>query len=142
MVDLTADQLDTIRGALGFCFGADGAQVYLYGSRAKGTSWKYSDIDLAIDAPQPLDLLLADRIRRTISAAGIPYRVDIVDLNGRLSPIFRENVDRCKVLIFEGRHLLVQLPQPFEGQILDDAKAAKIPPQEWITKIVQAHYAL
>jgi predicted HicB family RNase H-like nuclease len=45
------------------------------------------------------------------------------------------------VLIFEGKHLMVRLPQPFEGQILDDAKAAKISPQEWISKIVKEHYA-
>jgi predicted nucleotidyltransferase len=39
MVDLTTEQLKIIRGVLGLCLGADGAKVYLYGSRAKGTLW-------------------------------------------------------------------------------------------------------
>lgn len=140
MIDLSAGQLEIIREVLGLCLGISDARVYLHGSRANGTAWKYSDIDLAIDAPFAIDPLLADRIRSTISAAGIPYRVDITDLNGRLSPIFLENVNRCRELIFEGRHLIVQLPKDFWKKILSDAQAMGMAPHAFVTKILGDHY--
>jgi predicted nucleotidyltransferase len=140
VIDLTAKQVEIIRRVMGLYFGDGGARVYLYGSRAKGTSWKYSDVDLAIDAPQPLDILLVDRIKSTLSIAGIPYRIDISDLNGDLSPIFRENIDRCKKLLFDGRHILVRLPSDVESAIVANARMAGMPIHAFLEQLIAVHY--
>lgn len=55
-------------------------KLYIFGSRAKNTARKYSDIDIAIDSP-----LLTDKIKSKIGFefenSTIPYEVDIIDLN-------------------------------------------------------------
>jgi predicted nucleotidyltransferase len=140
MIALSNEQLEIIRKSSGFTSETWGAKVYLYGSRAKGTSWKYSDVDLAIDAPHPIDLLLADRIRNTLTEAGIPYRIDITDLNADLSPIFRENIERCKKILFDGKYLLIHLPHNFENEVLKEAQLRGLRPQELVEQFIENHY--
>jgi predicted nucleotidyltransferase len=142
VIDLTEKQVEIIRRVLGLYLGDMGAKVYLHGSRAKGTSWKYSDIDLAIDASQPLDPLLIDRIKETISIAGIPYDIDISDLKKDLSPIFRENLDRCKKLLFDGRHILVRLPPQCESPLFADANGAGVSIHEFLERLISEHYGM
>jgi uncharacterized protein len=57
----------------------DGAEAWVFGSRATGRARPYSDLDLAIDAGRPLTLdelaCLAEAFRDSV----LPYRVDVVD---------------------------------------------------------------
>lgn len=67
------------------------ARVYLFGSRARGSSRAASDIDIGIIDDAPLaDRLLSD-IRETLFESTIPYRVDVVDL-GQVDAQFRQRV--------------------------------------------------
>ena len=56
------------------------AKVYLFGSRARGTVSKISDIDLAIDNGQKiLPIGLLAEARDMLNASNIPYKIEIVD---------------------------------------------------------------
>jgi predicted nucleotidyltransferase len=67
-------------------------QVYMYGSRAKGTAWKYSDIDLALSSskgkipPNTISKLSLD-----FEESLLPYKVDIIDLH-TVSENFKEAI--------------------------------------------------
>ena len=55
-------------------------RIYLFGSRARGDTTPYSDVDVAIDAPAPLHGRLS-RIRWELEASNLPFKVDLVDLS-------------------------------------------------------------
>ncbi len=57
------------------------ADIYLYGSRARGTHRETSDIDIALDAGKPLDPHDIYELKDVLLALGQPYYVDIVDLH-------------------------------------------------------------
>jgi uncharacterized protein len=56
------------------------AKIYLFGSWATGKNKPYSDIDLAIDIGEKIDLHEMDRIEKTIENLDIPNEVDVIDL--------------------------------------------------------------
>lgn len=57
------------------------ATIYLFGSRARGTHRKYSDIDLAIDMGSPADPAAINEAKSMLSESNIPYFIDVVDFN-------------------------------------------------------------
>ena len=70
-----------------------GARVWAFGSRVKGTATKFSDLDLAIEASEPLDL-------RTLALLDqdLPIKVDVLDLAG-LTASFRKLVEAQRVVL-------------------------------------------
>ena len=52
--------------------------VYAYGSRTTGHARRFSDLDLAIDAPLPL--ALRSRLETDFEESDLPWRVDIRSL--------------------------------------------------------------
>ena len=65
--------------------------VYLYGSRAKGTAHKTSDIDIAILPVGEIPKNLLGRLREMIEESTIPYNVDVTDLT-YVSEQFRKQI--------------------------------------------------
>ncbi|MCX6360599.1 MAG: nucleotidyltransferase domain-containing protein [Armatimonadetes bacterium] len=58
-----------------------GADVYLFGSRARGTERPTSDIDIAVDwHGAPLGSGILSRLREEFEESNIPFTVDVVDL--------------------------------------------------------------
>jgi predicted nucleotidyltransferase len=57
------------------------ADIYLYGSRARGTHELTSDIDIALDAGTPLDRYAIYELKEVLLGLRHPYHIDIVDLN-------------------------------------------------------------
>lgn len=55
------------------------AQVWVYGSRAKGNARKYSDLDLAIDCGKPISDILMIDLKDDFIESDLPYKVDIID---------------------------------------------------------------
>ena len=53
--------------------------IWVFGSRAKNTAKKYSDLDLAIDAGKPLPIKLIVDLEFAFEESDLPYKVDIVD---------------------------------------------------------------
>lgn len=87
-LDLTADHRRLVLDILDACVPAE-AEVWVFGSRATGKARRYSDLDLAIDAGQPLEPGKLGELSEAFSESDLPYRVDIVDWR-RISPEFRE----------------------------------------------------
>lgn len=66
-------------------------RVYLFGSWARGTPKRTSDVDIAVE---PLEALLPGtlaRLRERLEESTIPYRVEIVDLS-HADAGFRERI--------------------------------------------------
>lgn len=57
------------------------ADIYLFGSRARGTHTPRSDIDLAIDAHRALSISEVQRAKRILEALFMPEKIDFVDVN-------------------------------------------------------------
>jgi len=58
-----------------------GTHIYLFGSVARNEMRTTSDIDVAVDAGQPLPRARLADIRERLEASRIPYRVDLIDLH-------------------------------------------------------------
>jgi predicted nucleotidyltransferase len=55
-------------------------KVFLFGSHAKNTTHRYSDIDIAILPIAPLPMNFISELKEKIEESTIPYHVDVVDL--------------------------------------------------------------
>jgi predicted nucleotidyltransferase len=53
--------------------------ITLFGSRAKGTWRRHSDIDLLVVGERPVPLLMLARIETEIAESDLPVKVDLVD---------------------------------------------------------------
>ena len=59
----------------------DDVKVYVFGSRAKGTSKKYADLDIALKSEESISQSLLDNLNIRFEESLLPYKVDIIDLN-------------------------------------------------------------
>src|SRR5438477_6705999 len=55
------------------------SKVWVFGSRAKGTARKFSDLDLVIDSGKPLSSTVMTNITFDLEESDLPYKVDVVD---------------------------------------------------------------
>ena len=63
-----------------------GAEIFLFGSRAKNTNQEFSDIDIAIKCSN-LDFATLAKIRFDLEESYLPYKIDLVnyeDLNQKI----------------------------------------------------------
>lgn len=68
------------------------AKIFLFGSRARGTHTKFSDVDIAIDAGEKMPLTAIGEARDVMEALYIPYKVDMVDYH-RIPEEMRKLID-------------------------------------------------
>ena len=73
------------------------AHIYLFGSRARKDNQPESDIDVAIDNNQKIDLHTLSIIKEEIEESTIPFTVDIIDLQA-VSDDFKEQILKDGVL--------------------------------------------
>jgi predicted nucleotidyltransferase len=85
---------DTLPGA---------AHIWAFGSRAKGTAKRTSDLDLAIDMGSDISLSMMARLKDNFDEAPLAFGVDVIDLRS-ISPEFRALIDAQKMPLpgFEG----------------------------------------
>ena len=67
------------------------ATIYLFGSRARGTHYARSDIDVALDTGRPLPRVDVGEARDMLAESNIPYKIDVVDVSS-VSPEMREAI--------------------------------------------------
>ncbi len=90
MIDITQEELALVQKILRETI--PGAKVWVFGSRANGTTRRGSDLDLAIDAGAPLPFSMAVHLADAFEEAPLAYTVDLVDLHN-ISPEFRALID-------------------------------------------------
>lgn len=73
------------------------AQVYIFGSRARGSHQRFSDIDLLVDSPSDLAKEIGE-IAEALEASNFPYKVDLVE-NRHLAEAYRTSVERDKIAL-------------------------------------------
>jgi uncharacterized protein len=89
MADLSPEQLALVRRVLALHL--PGAKAFLFGSRTRGSAQTYSDLDVAVDAGAPVDLLRLAALEEAFQESDLPFRIDLTDWH-RLSPEFREQI--------------------------------------------------
>ena len=88
---IEAEVLDEIKAILRSALPED-ANVYIYGSRAKGKARPYSDVDLAFDnGGQAMPDEVMSDLRIKFEFSSLPYKVDVTDLN-TISDSFRSAI--------------------------------------------------
>ncbi|WP_407272367.1 nucleotidyltransferase family protein [Radiobacillus sp. PE A8.2] len=68
----------------------DGIKVYLFGSWARNEEKHSSDIDIAIEAKQSVSPTNWTELIDKVEESTIPYKVDIVDLNGASNELVKK----------------------------------------------------
>ena len=79
------------------------ARVYVFGSRALGTTKRSSDLDLAIDLGRVLDRKETTQLVLAFEDSDLPYKVDIIDLHS-VDASFKQIIEKDQVALpgFEG----------------------------------------
>lgn len=54
-------------------------RVSVFGSRAGGTPKPWSDLDLALDGPEPIELATLAALAEAFAESSLPWKVDLVD---------------------------------------------------------------
>lgn len=104
MIDLSPEHLAEVRRILASL--APDLEVLAFGSRVRGAARAYSDLDLALRGPAPLDPRRLAALKDAFAESDLPFSVDVLDWRA-VSPEFRRTVE-------EGWERL-QAP-PAEGQ--------------------------
>ena len=89
--------LQRVEGIVRRVLGHTPADVYLFGSWARGAQRPTSDIDVAIASAAPLPRALLASLREALEESTIPNRVDVVDL-AETDAAFRDRVHREGIL--------------------------------------------
>ncbi len=76
--------------------------VWAFGSRARFTAKKHSDLDLVVVGDRPLPLPTHAALVEAFSESDLPYRVDVVDW-ATTDEQFRRIIERDKVVVQEAR---------------------------------------
>lgn len=97
-VDVGPEHLAIVRQILQKHLSAS-AKVWVFGSRARVAKKLYSDLDLAIDAGQPLAAEIITDLTFDFEESDLPYKVDIVDWQ-TISSEFKTLIEKEKVLIW------------------------------------------
>lgn len=71
------------------------AKVWVFGSRARGTARRGSDLDLAIDAGRTLTINEIGMLQEEFEESDLPYKVDIVDM-AAVQSSFRDKINEYK----------------------------------------------
>ncbi|KZX12144.1 nucleotidyltransferase domain-containing protein [Methanobrevibacter curvatus] len=74
-------------------------EVFVFGSRLNGNSWKFSDLDLAFKCEDCLDFKRKVKLSIEFEDSDLPYKVDLVDYN-KASEDFQKIIDENNKKIY------------------------------------------
>ena len=93
-VEMTPAQWKIVRSVLSSV--VPEARVWAFGSRVAGNAKPYSDLDLAVDAHNKLDLTILATLQEAFSESDLPFKVDIVDYFSAKES-FKSIIDRSRL---------------------------------------------
>ncbi len=67
-------------------------EVYVFGSRLKGTHRPFSDLDICLKGTEKLSASTIGMLREELSQSDIPYKIDLVDYY-HLADSFKQLID-------------------------------------------------
>ncbi|GFO53139.1 hypothetical protein GMSM_01460 [Geomonas sp. Red276] len=98
-IDITPHDWDEVCKILNQC--VPQFEVWAFGSRVKGSSKPYSDLDLAVISEEPLSLATMAELCDRLDDSDLTIEVDVVDW-AAADPSFREIIARNKVVVQKG----------------------------------------
>jgi len=63
----------------------------IFGSRAKGSAKRYSDLDIALLTEKPISLALLSALEEAFADSDLSFKIDLVDWQ-RLTPEFQKKI--------------------------------------------------
>ena len=99
MTGLNADELSQLQAL--FSFYPEVRKVILFGSRAKGTARKNSDIDLAVDGIE--NFLSIESLSMELDELSLPYRFDLQAMSTIKNYSLLEHIERVGIVIYQGQ---------------------------------------
>ena len=69
---------------------------YAYGSRVKGTAWKFSDLDLCYQEQVPLSII--SQLREEFNESNLPFEVELVNWE-HMRSVFQELIKQDLIAI-------------------------------------------
>ncbi len=76
-------------------------QLVLFGSRAKGTYRKGSDVDLAVQGTQVTYTSITTLAEQLNEHLPLPYMFDVLDYNTLAEPALKEHIDRVGITLYQ-----------------------------------------
>lgn len=98
-IDISPEHWEIVRGILHRSL--PGHEVWAFGSRAKHTARRYSDLDLAVITHAPLASAVMAELIDDFSDSDLPWKVDVLDW-ATTSEGFRAIIERDKVVLKKG----------------------------------------
>ena len=95
-IDLSPEHLQEVRAILARHI--PGREVWVFGSRAKGTAKPTSDLDLCVLGREPLTMQLYEPMRIAFEDSFLPMKVDIVEWRA-ITPEFRRIIEASHAII-------------------------------------------
>lgn len=95
-INLEPEHLALVRGIL--AKQVPTYQAWAFGSRVRGTSQPFSDLDICLRAEQPMGYEEKANLKLAFSESDLPFTVDIVDLNC-CSAVFAQDIERNRILL-------------------------------------------
>jgi len=80
MINVSPGQMETIKRILAEYVGD--CEVRAFGSRVDGSAKDYSDLDVAVVAPNKIKRRTKMLLKEAFEESDLPFRVDVIDYNG------------------------------------------------------------
>lgn len=76
-IQLSNQELKTVKSILDHYL--HNTKFCVFGSRAKGTARKYSDLDILVEGKNPIELTTLFRLKDDFSESDLVFEVDVID---------------------------------------------------------------
>ncbi len=90
-IDIESKYLNLVKNMINAILQDEKLKIYVFGSRAKGRSKQYSDLDIALKSDFKINSDKLSKINIELEDTTIPYKVDVIDLNG-ISDSFKNSI--------------------------------------------------
>lgn len=95
---LTIAELEFVQSNIVDPLSREGAQIYLFGSRARGNYQKFSDVDIMVESKTDLTKQIS-KIKENAQNSAFPYKIDLVSFN-EFSESYKSNYMKERIRLF------------------------------------------
>ncbi len=103
MIDLSSEELAEVKRLLASHIPE--AEVRAFGSRVRGNARPYSDLDLALVTPEPVDWRRIEELKDAFAESNLPFMVDVLDWD-KLAKEFQAIIEKYYEVLQEANMTL------------------------------------